>query len=329
MDILQGSIIQPLQPYLRPIVSVVPKPVHDAAISLIGPSCYDTLILKLDVPANPECVSLAISKVLGLAIVGVSSVVKVPQILKLVESGSSAGVSFVSYALETAGLLINVSYNVRNHSPFSTYGESCMIAIQDVVVGVLVLTLANNLAAAGTFVGVFATSVYALLYNQTLVDAQMMTYLQAGATALGLASKAPQIYAIWREGGTGQLSAFAVSTVILYRGEGCAIADLSFFQVFSYLIGSMTRIFTTKREVHNDLLLYNVIANSILNLILAGQMIYYWKSPTTTAAESKSTKKKAPGGQPQVVIPITPTTAKKSKAESTGAAKKPTTRRRG
>jgi PQ loop repeat. len=48
------------------------------------------------------------------------------------------------------------------------------------------------------------------LFDQTLVDAQTMAYLQAGAGALGVASKAPQIYTIWREGGTGQLSAFTV-----------------------------------------------------------------------------------------------------------------------
>jgi len=34
--------------------------------------------------------------------------------------------------------------------------------------------------------------------------------LQAGAGVLGAASKGPQIWEVWRNGGTGQLSAFAV-----------------------------------------------------------------------------------------------------------------------
>ena len=211
MDVLQDSIIRPLQPYLRPIIALLPEPVHTTAISLIGPSCHDTLLVKLDVTENPECTSLAISKGLGLAIVGASAIVKVPQIVKLVTSGSSAGVSFTSYALETASLLITMSYNVRNQFPFSTYGESAMIAIQDVAVGVLVLTLASKPTSAAVFVAVFAASVYLLLVDQTLVDARMMAYLQAVAGMLGIASKAPQIYAIWCEGGTGQCSAFAVS----------------------------------------------------------------------------------------------------------------------
>lgn len=210
MDALQKSVIEPLQPYLAPIVSAIPEPVHDAVVSLIGKPCHNTLLLDLDVTKDPACTSLAISKALGIAIVGASAVVKIPQILKLISSRSSAGVSFVSYALETASLLITLSYSVRNQFPFSTYGETALIAVQDIAVGVLVLNYAGRSAAAAAFVAVVAASVYALLFDQTLVDAQTMSYLQAGAGALGVASKAPQIYTIWREGGTGQLSAFAV-----------------------------------------------------------------------------------------------------------------------
>lgn len=210
MDAIQKTLVDPLQPYLRPVVSSVPQPVHDAIISLIGSSCHNTLVVNLDLAQNPECTSLAISKALGIGIVGASGIVKVPQILKLIRSGSSAGVSFVSYALETASLLITLSYGVRNQFPFSTYGESAFIAAQDVLVGVLVLTYAGRSAAAAAFVAVVAASIYSLLVDTSIVDAQTMAYLQAGAGALGVASKVPQILTIWQEGGTGQLSAFAV-----------------------------------------------------------------------------------------------------------------------
>lgn len=216
MDAIQKTVLDPLQPYLQPVVNAIPEPVHDAVISLIGAPCHNALLLDLDVTKDPACTSLAVSKALGLAIVGASAVVKVPQILKLISSRSSAGVSFVSYALETASLLITLSYGVRNQFPFSTYGESALIAVQDIAVGVLVLNFAGKPAAAAAFVAVVAASVYALLFDQTLVDAQTMSYLQAGAGALGVASKAPQIYTIWSQGGTGQLSAFAVSRHCFY-----------------------------------------------------------------------------------------------------------------
>lgn len=212
MDTLQTTVVTPLQPLLRPITTALPLPVHDVITRLIGPSCHNALLLNLDVTESPECTALALSKALGIAIVGASAIVKVPQILKLVRSGSSAGVSFVSYALETASLLISMSYSVRNRFPFSTYGESALIGVQDVVVGVLVLWLAGRPAAAAAFVAVFATSVYVLLVDSTLVDSRVLAYLQAGAGALSIASKAPQIYTIWCEGSTGQLSAFAVGS---------------------------------------------------------------------------------------------------------------------
>ncbi|KAJ5473288.1 Mannose-P-dolichol utilization defect 1 protein [Penicillium sp. IBT 31633x] len=298
MDTLQKSVIEPLQPYLAPIVSAIPEPVHDAVVSLIGKPCHSALLLDLDVTKDPACTSLAISKALGIAIVGASAVVKVPQILKLINSRSSAGVSFVSYALETASLLITLSYSVRNQFPFSTYGETALIAVQDIAVGVLVLNYAGRSAAAAAFVAVVAASIYALLFDQTLIDAQTMSYLQAGAGALGVASKAPQIYTIWREGGTGQLSAFAV---------------------FNYLAGSLSRIFTTLQEVDDKLILYGFIAGFSLNLILAAQMLWYWNTPAP--------KQKAAPRAKAVEVPSV-------SAQSTGASprpgvKTPTTRRRG
>lgn len=210
MDILQKTVVDPLQPLLKPIIEALPQPVHDAIISLITAPCHAALLLDMSLVEDPACTSLAISKALGIAIVGASAVVKVPQILKLINSRSSAGVSFVSYALETASLLVTLSYSVRNEFPFSTFGESALIAIQDVAIGILVLTFAGRSAAAATFVAIVAASVYVLLFDQTLINPHTMAYLQTGAGALGVASKLPQIYAIWSEGGTGQLSAFAV-----------------------------------------------------------------------------------------------------------------------
>ncbi|KAL4946727.1 hypothetical protein BDV06DRAFT_54970 [Aspergillus oleicola] len=305
MDAIQKTIVDPLQPFLRPVVASVPQPVYDAVVSLIGSSCYDTLIVNLDLARNPECTSLAISKALGIGIVGASGIVKVPQILKLIRSGSSSGVSFVSYALETASLLITLSYGVRNQFPFSTYGESAFIAAQDVLVGVLVLTYAGRSAAAAAFVAVVAASIYALLGDTSIVDAEAMSYLQAGAGALGVASKVPQILTIWQEGGTGQLSAFAV---------------------FNYLAGSLSRIFTTLQEVDDKLILYGFLAGFSLNLVLAAQMLYYWNSPAQSKKQQKKQNSQPKKAARQAEAIPSRTTASPSPKPGN---KTPTTRRRG
>lgn len=319
MDTIQNTVITPLQPYLAPIVSAIPEPVHDAVVSLIGKSCHGALLVDLDVTKDPACTSLAISKALGIAIVGASAVVKIPQILKLINSRSSAGVSFVSYALETASLLITLSYGVRNQFPFSTYGETALIAVQDIAIGVLVLNYAGRSAAAAAFIAVVAASVYALLFDQTLVDAQTMAYLQAGAGALGVASKAPQIYTIWREGGTGQLSAFTVRFSFPFNMISAQALIAFSNQVFNYLLGSLSRIFTTLQEVDDKFILYGFIGGFSLNVILALQMLWYWNAPAP--------KQKAAAPRPKAV-------EKAPLAQSTGASprpsvKTPTTRRRG
>jgi mannose-P-dolichol utilization defect protein 1 len=208
---LQSYVLNPLHPYLRPITTSLPEGVNNALISLLGEQCFTSLVLALDVTKDPACLSLAISKVLGIAIVVFSGIVKVPQIIKLASSRSAEGVSFVSYALETTSLLITLAYNARLKFPFSTYGEAALIAIQDIVVTVLILVYSGQAASAGAFLAAAGGVVYALLFSgDTLVDQHTMGYLQAGAGALGIASKVPQIYTIWRQGGTGQLSAFAV-----------------------------------------------------------------------------------------------------------------------
>jgi mannose-P-dolichol utilization defect 1 len=260
MEQVQALVLNPLKPYLSPITQNLPAPINDLAISLLGEKCHSALLLDLDFSSHPECVSLAISKALGIGIISAASIVKVPQIIKLVKSQSSEGLSFTSYLLETASFVITLAYNMRNGFPFSTYGETALIAIQDVVISVLILAYSGQTPSAGAFVAAVGSAVYALMVSDTLVSNAQMTTLQAAAGGLSIASKVPQILTIWQQGGTGQLSAFAV---------------------FNYLFGSLSRIYTTLQEVDDQLILYGFIAGFALNAILAAQVIYYWNSPTT------------------------------------------------
>lgn len=197
-----------LRSTLQPLTHNLPPPLRNLATSLLGPTCYKHLILDLD-PTSTTCLKLALSKTLGIGIIAASSIVKIPQILKLTRSRSATGVSFLAYALETASYLISLAYNVRQGFPFSTYGETALIAAQNVVIAVLVLRFGGRSAAAAGFVAALAVAGGAL-FDARVVDGRLLGVLQAGAGVLGVASKAPQIWTVWRAGGTGQLSAFAV-----------------------------------------------------------------------------------------------------------------------
>lgn len=201
------AIRSALQP-LRPLTASLPGPVRDLGVSIVGETCYETLVVNLD-PTDEGCLRLAVSKGLGIGIVAASAVVKVPQIAKLARSGSAEGVSFLSYLLESASYLVTLAYSFRSGFPFSTYGETALILAQDVVIAVLVLNYSGRAPAAALFVAALAAALTSL-FAPALIDMRTLSYLQAGAGALGVASKVPQILAIFREGGTGQLSAFTV-----------------------------------------------------------------------------------------------------------------------
>ncbi|KAI8961132.1 mannose-P-dolichol utilization defect 1 protein [Daldinia sp. FL1419] len=285
------SALQPLQP----LTNSLPAPIRDLGVSIIGETCYKTLIVDLD-PTDSECLKLAISKGLGIGIIGASSIVKVPQILKLVRSQSSSGVSFLSYLLETSSYLISLAYNFRNDFPFSTYGETALILGQNVIITVLVLNYSGRASMAALFVAALATSVVTL-FSRSILDMQTLKYLQGGAGVLSVASKIPQIAAIYQAGGTGQLSAFTV---------------------FNYLVGSLSRIFTTLQEVDDKLILYGFIAGFALNLVLAAQMVYYWNAPS---AKAKGKMKEA--------APVPASARSTGASTATPKSKGPSTRRRG
>jgi len=128
---------------LQPLTHKLPAPIRDIGVSLLGETCYKSLLLDIDLEST-DCLKLAISKGLGVGIIGASSIVKVPQIIKLVNSKSASGVSFLSYLLETAAYLIGLAYNFRQGFPISTYGETGLILVQNVVITALVVSFWRN-----------------------------------------------------------------------------------------------------------------------------------------------------------------------------------------
>ncbi|KAM3415784.1 Mannose-P-dolichol utilization defect 1 protein like [Cercospora zeina] len=289
------SLETALRSVLTPLTRNLPKPITEAATQLLGASCYRSLIHDLTI-TDTVCLKLAISKALGIAIIAASSIVKIPQLIKLINSQSASGISFLSYLLETVSYLVTLVYNVRNQFPFSTYGETALIAVQNVAISILVLQYSGKGPAAAVFVAGLAAAGYAL-HNESVVSLELLQYFQAGAGLLGVASKLPQIITIFQEGGTGQLSAFAI---------------------FNYLAGSLARIFTTLQEVDDKLILYGFLAGFSLNLVLALQMVYYWNGSSTKQKKLDPTKE----GAPSYAEVVKASGSEKSK-------KSPSTRRRG
>ncbi|RPA97207.1 mannose-P-dolichol utilization defect 1 protein [Choiromyces venosus 120613-1] len=279
---LEGPVFSAIRPYITPYTSALPPSIQEPLQNLLTPICYNNLIRDFDPASNPQCVQYAISKAIGLGIVTLSTIIKVPQLIKLLSSQSSKGLSYLSYLLETTAYLCTLAYNFRSGNPFSTYGEIAMLAVQNVLISTLILQFSGKGGWAAVWVAALAAAGYAL-FQEGIISPEIMVYLQTATIPLVLASKVPQIIEIARQKSTGQLSAFAV---------------------FNYLFGSLARVFTTLSEVNDPLILWGFIGGAALNAVLAAQMMYYWnsgqkggKSPNTHSkkfyAKGKSPKPKS------------------------------------
>jgi mannose-P-dolichol utilization defect protein 1 len=267
MDVV-GKIVDPLGPYIRPITALIPAPIEQIGVNIIGEECYQVLIRDVEFGNNPECVALGISKGLSWGIVVMSSIVKVPQILKLLQSRSATGLSLISFLLETVSYLITIAYNYRSGFPFSTFGETVLISMQNIIITLLIFNYSGRKPQAAMFSAIL-TAVCAALFpkNSTAVNSEVLTYLQGLTIPLTLFSKIPQVYSNWQNKTTGQLSVFTV---------------------VNYLLGSLARVFTTIQEVDDPMVLGSFLGSTVLNFVLFIQVFLYWNTKPVSA--DKKTK---------------------------------------
>ncbi|CAG8838071.1 6529_t:CDS:1 [Gigaspora margarita] len=241
----------------------LPDIIKYPAVNLIGETCYTSLVENLNI-SDTACLKLLLSKGLGIGIILAGSIVKLPQIIKILTARSTRGLSFESVVLETCAFGIGLAYNLRNANPFSTFGETFFLTIQNVIILFLMLHYANRNRDIIITCICMIISTYSL-GSVDLINDSMLAFLQTLCIPLALFSKIPQIFTIYKNGSTGQLSSFAI---------------------FGFTLGSLARVFTTLTEVDDDIILVGFLLTSVCNCILAGQMIYYWD------AESKMLDKK-------------------------------------
>ncbi|KAK7207010.1 hypothetical protein BZA70DRAFT_270199 [Myxozyma melibiosi] len=253
-----------IRSHLQSLTHSLPTPIAHLASSILGQDCYSLLVLDLAFLQPPLsdntsiCLKFAISKAIGLAIVFASSIVKLPQIIKLIRSRSAVGVSVSATLLEAASYLIMFAYAARLGFPFSTYGEQSFLFVQDLIIICLLLIYSSSYASLAIIPPAFALATYFLVLASPGPSLATLQALQAATIPLSLASKVPQIFTILREKSTGQLS--AVSAV-------------------AYLLGSLARLFTMAQEVDDLIVLTGAGLGAVLNFVLFVLMIVYWNSP--------------------------------------------------
>lgn len=97
--------------------------------SLLGQECYTTIVYNVDL-THTQCLRLALSKGLGLGIVVFGSLLKLPQMGKIVSKKSTKGISLAMYGMECWAFVVSLVYAYRQQLPFSTYGENASLTVQ-------------------------------------------------------------------------------------------------------------------------------------------------------------------------------------------------------
>ncbi|XP_056409622.1 mannose-P-dolichol utilization defect 1 protein [Hyla sarda] len=228
--------------------------------------CYDEFFLNYNL-LHVECLKLLISKILGIGIIVGSVMVKVPQIMKIVRSGTAEGLSFQSVLLELLALSGTMVYSITHGFPFSSWGEVLFLMIQTLIIGFLIQHLGGRTTLGVLFLGVYFAIVGVLL--SPVIPMVAVTVLQATNMPAVIISRLIQAVTNYRNGHTGQLSAVTVSLLFL---------------------GSLARIFTSVQETGDPLMALTFIVSSSCNGLIFAQLLYYWN--VSSAGDKKKKKKR-------------------------------------
>lgn len=234
---------------------------------LPGNCCMQVLgDLTLTQTATATCLKAAASRTLGYAIIAASSIVKLPQLLKLWSARSSAGLSFAGILLELLAITFNASYSYANRFPFSAWGEALFLLLETAMIAFFVLWFERKRSAAITFATVYCASLAVLIQ----LSASTLWYLQALNVPLAVTGKLVQAKQNYGAKHTGQLS--AATAVALF-------------------LGCIVRIFTSIQETGDRLIILTYVAASAANFLIVAQIFLYWNN-TNEFLRRESRKKR-------------------------------------
>ncbi|VDP45100.1 unnamed protein product [Schistosoma curassoni] len=244
---------------------------EDLISPIISKECFYKFT-KEDLFDGP-CFKATISKLLGYGIVIGSSLVKIPQVIKVAKCKNSFGLSILSILLEMISLTSVSAYSFANGFPFSAYGEGVFLGIQNFLLAIMAITWTYSHIKAVLFSCAYIACV-AVLLSPTL-PLSILILFQTVNLPIMLSSKnssmIPKVEILFsRSSNVGKDT---------FRTEFCGLIKLTML-AYDLANGSRTsstaRIFTSIQETGDNLMIISCILASLCNYILMGQLVYYW-----------------------------------------------------
>ncbi|KAM8974518.1 mannose-P-dolichol utilization defect 1 protein [Pelodytes ibericus] len=226
--------------------------------------CYDEFFVRFNL-LEVVCLKILLSKVLGIGIIAGSILVKVPQIVKILKSGTAEGISFQSVLLELVALSGTMVYSITRGFTFSAWGEVLFLIIQTLIIAFLIQHLGGRTTGGILLLGIYFALVALLL--SSLTPMAVITALQTFNMPAVIFSRLIQVISNYRNGHTGQLSAVTVALLFL---------------------GSLARIFTSIQETGDPLMSLTYVVSSTCNGVIFVQLLYYWNVSPVGKKKKKS-----------------------------------------
>ncbi|ETO36987.1 PQ-loop repeat family protein / transmembrane family protein [Reticulomyxa filosa] len=234
------------------------------------PKCFEHVrVFDINGFLAEGCLKKFLSKFLGYGVTLGGFALKLPQIQKVISAQSAKGLSVPSLAIETFNWAVTGAYFSRQNYPISTYGETPVVFMQNMVLLYLIFQYQNQLDflhLAGLFLGFLLC---AFMVTSPLFPFAIVSYLYSSQMIFVLSSKIPQIWQNYSAKSTGQL-AFLTSCM--------------------QFAGACSRLFTTIQEV-NEFIPIAIWSSSVfVNGIIFAQFLLYWNQPQSVAPNVNAVK---------------------------------------
>nr|XP_037285564.1 LOW QUALITY PROTEIN: mannose-P-dolichol utilization defect 1 protein-like [Rhipicephalus microplus] len=227
--------------------------------------CYDEIIVRHNFE-NVGCLKLALSKCLGYGIIVGSTLVKVPQIVKIVQTQSSEGISVTSVLMELMGMTATAAYSYAQRYPFSSWGRGPVPDAGDCADRGAGDALPGPDEPRGGLHGLLHLP--AGHADDEGVPVPVLWSAQLVSLPVIICGKLMQVWSNYRQGHTGQLS--LITSALLF-------------------LGGVARIFTSLTETGDPLIVVTFCLATIANSLIFGQVLYYWDA-TNKQVQKKKTK---------------------------------------
>ena len=162
-----------------------------------------------------ECFKSYLAKVLGYLILLGSFALKLPQIVNIISTSKVDGLSPASFYGEVPLTITTVAYNVLKNNPFSSYGETCVILVQNIILVVLLWIYMKPSPTVVTVLSITTLFAFVALVSFNL-SAEYQYLLPLVNVPIMVWTRIVQIVNNFKIKSTGQLS--IITTTLMFVG---------------------------------------------------------------------------------------------------------------